>query len=208
MLMKLVDLTHTFGPGMPVYPGDAVPDFVQTSTIEKGGCNEYSVSGGMHVGTHVDAPLHMISGGSFISDIRPSQLIGRGRLIDARSTTKVTKNLVKASKVQTGDIVLVFTGWYKRFHESDYYQSFPDIDLTVAHQLADAGISMLGLDTPSPDRPPFLVHKFLLSNNILIIENLTNLEALVGAADFQIIALPPKIQCEAAPVRVIAVINN
>jgi kynurenine formamidase len=208
MLMKLVDLTHAFGPGMPVYPGDAVPDFVQTSRMEKDGCNEYSVSGGMHVGTHVDAPLHMISGGSFISDIPPSQLIGRGRLIDARGMTKVTKDLVKESKVQIGDIVLVFTGWYKHFHESEYYQSFPEIDLAVAYQLAEAGISILGLDTPSPDRPPFLVHKVLLSNNILIIENLTNLEALVGAANFQIIALPPKIQCEAAPVRVIAVVSD
>jgi kynurenine formamidase len=49
-----------------------------------------------------------------------------------------------------------------------------------------------------------VVHKILLSAELLIIENLTNLEALLGIDKFDVVALPAKLQCEAAPVRVIA----
>jgi len=39
-------------------------------------------------------------------------------------------------------------------------------------------IKLLGMDLPSPDKYPFRIHKKLLENNILIIENLTNLSEL------------------------------
>ena len=63
---------------------------------------------------------------------------------------------------------------------------------------------MVGMDTSSPDDPPFTVHKLLLAHDILIIENLANLSALVGVPRFDVIALPMKIDAEAAPARVIA----
>jgi len=49
-----------------------------------------------------------------------------------------------------------------------------------------------------------VVHKILLSAEVLIIENLTNLEALLGIDAFDVVALPANLQCEAAPIRVIA----
>ena len=76
-------------------------------------------------------------------------------------------------------------------------------DFAVA--LVQAGIRALGMDTASPDREaPFVVHKTLLAREILIIENLVNLEALAGATEFEVIALPVKFQCAGGPVRVIA----
>jgi len=62
---------------------------------------------------------------------------------------------------------------------------------------------MVGLDMCSPDRPPFPVHKILLGGEILIIENLTNMEALEGK-NFTIYAFPIKLQIDGAPVRVVA----
>ncbi|RLD82941.1 MAG: cyclase family protein, partial [Bacteroidetes bacterium] len=41
-------------------------------------------------------------------------------------------------------------------------------------------------------------------NDILIIENLTNLSELLSYPDFNIIALPAKFEAAGAPVRVIA----
>ncbi|MGH7091381.1 MAG: cyclase family protein, partial [Stellaceae bacterium] len=69
--MRLIDLTHTFDGNMPVYPGDPVPQLAQTANIAEHGYNEYSLTCGMHVGTHMDAPLHMIPGGRFMSEISP-----------------------------------------------------------------------------------------------------------------------------------------
>jgi kynurenine formamidase len=63
---------------------------------------------------------------------------------------------------------------------------------------------MLGLDTPTPDQSPFLIHKILLGNEILIIENLTHTEELLEFPNFEIIALPLKIDADGSPARVIA----
>jgi kynurenine formamidase len=48
------------------------------------------------------------------------------------------------------------------------------------------------------------VHKILLGANILIVENLTNLQALLAVSEFEVIALPPKFEADAGPVRAVA----
>lgn len=65
-------------------------------------------------------------------------------------------------------------------------------------------VKMIGLDTPSPDKIPFEIHKYLFQNNILIIENLTNLEKLIDGENFEVIALPLKIRADSSIARVIA----
>ena len=84
------------------------------------------------------------------------------------------------------------------------YRDFPEVAPEFARELVSLGVSIIGLDTPSPDRSPFEVHKILLAAQVPIIENLTNLEALVAVDEFDVVALPAKLQCEAAPVRVVA----
>jgi kynurenine formamidase len=206
--MKLIDLTHTFDANMPVYPGDPTPELKQIAFIGEHGYNDYCLHTGMHVGTHMDAPLHMIPKGAFMSQIPASQFFGPGRLIDARGRERVTAELLENIPLEKGDIVLVLTGWYKHFRSSDYYEAFPEIAPEFAQRLVAAGVSILGLDTPTPDKPPFPVHKILLSKNVLIIENLNDLELLLGVDQFEVIAAPVKFHCEAAPVRVIARMPN
>ena len=94
--MKLIDLTHTFTCDMPVYPGDPPAGLEPIATIAKDGFNDCCVRGGLHVGTHMDAPLHMIEGGAPLSDIPLRQFFGRGRLIDARGYKAVTADLALA----------------------------------------------------------------------------------------------------------------
>jgi kynurenine formamidase len=200
----LIDLTHTFDAEMPVYPGDPVSELKQTAFIEGQGYNEYCLHGGMHVGTHMDAPFHMIPEGAFISEIPITQFFGRGRLVDARGRELVTEDMLDNVSLEKGDIVLVLTGWYKHFRKPDYYDAFPKIDPAFANRLVHKGVSILGLDTPTPDSPPFPVHKILLSQNVLIIENLNDLELLLEVNEFDVIAAPAKFHCEAAPVRVVA----
>lgn len=60
------------------------------------------------------------------------------------------------------------------------------------------------MDTPSPDRVPYAVHRLLLASNILIMENLAHLDQLLGVAQFEVFALPLKLHADAAPVRVVA----
>ena len=65
-------------------------------------------------------------------------------------------------------------------------------------------MSMVGVDTPSPDLAPFPIHKLLLCQRNFIIENLTNLTSLLSTPSFDIIALPIKFAADGAPARIIA----
>ncbi|MFA6535332.1 MAG: hypothetical protein WCS92_03690 [Candidatus Babeliales bacterium] len=66
---------------------------------------------------------------------------------------------------------------------------------------------MIGIDFFSPDKYPFETHKIFFENNILIIENLTNLESLEEIKNFTVIALPLKTETDSALARVIAIID-
>jgi len=67
--MKLIDLTHTFIEDMPVYPGDPASKLKQIANIEKDGFVDHEIKTAMHVGTHMDAPLHMIQDGKKLSEL-------------------------------------------------------------------------------------------------------------------------------------------
>lgn len=98
------------------------------------------------------------------------------------------------------------TGFSEKYRQPEYYEKFPEIGENFAGKAIELGVKVIGMDTSSPDRPPFKVHKLLLGKEILIVENLTNLESLVGIKDFEVFALPAKFHTEAAPVRVIAIV--
>src|SRR3989338_8364412 len=113
-----IDLTQTFGPVMPVYPGDPAPELKQIAAIEKDGFVDHQLNTAMHVGTHMDAPWHMIVNGKKISQIDPDKFFGPGKLIDVRGKEKIDLDLLNGSEISEGDIVLVFTGFGSKFHEA------------------------------------------------------------------------------------------
>jgi kynurenine formamidase len=201
--MKYIDLTHTFKEKMPVYPGDPESSLKQIAFVEKEGFNEFQVKTSMHVGTHMDAPFHMLADGKKLSDFTPERFFGKGWLIDARGKN-IDVNLLEGKKILKGDIVLIMTGFSEKFGDSEYYKSYPEMSKDFAAKIIELGVGMVGMDTPSPDYPPFPIHKLLMRNDVLIIENLTNLKSLIGQGDFTVTALPTKFESEAAPVRVVA----
>lgn len=202
VFMQYIDLTQTFDNNMPVFPGDAEPEFVKNTDVD--GIVHFNLTTGMHVGTHLDAPMHMISGGKLISDYPPEKFFGRGVVIDARGKSSADENLLAGADIRPGDMVLVCFGWGGKFRDADYYSNHPVLAENFAKKLVDLKVFLVGTDTPSPDRAPYKVHKILLPRDILILENLLNLEQLIGQANFEVIALPAKFQTEAAPCRVIA----
>jgi kynurenine formamidase len=201
--MKYIDLTHTFGEKMPVYPGDPEPSLTQIAEIAKEGFTDHEVKTCMHVGTHIDAPLHMIENGKLISDFPLEHFFGKGHLVDARKKESVDVDLLDGISLGKGDIVLVMTGLSAKYHDDAYLQ-YPELTVAFAQRLVDAKVSIVGMDIISPDREPYATHKVLLGNDVLIIENLTNLKELIDVPAFEVIALPWKLQANGAPVRVVA----
>jgi kynurenine formamidase len=200
--MRLIDLTHAFAEPMPVFPGDPPPRLRQTGELD--GAPMFELTTGMHVGTHIDAPLHVFPEGASMADIPVERFIGPGVLIDARGRERIEGSLLEGVELAAGVVVVVCTGLSARFHEAIYYEEYPEVAADFAAALVRAHVRMLALDTPSPDRAPYAMHKVLLGAGVLIAENLTNLEALIGVGEFEVIALPLKLQAEAAPARILA----
>ena len=60
--MKVIDLTHTIRPDMPVYPGTETPRFEPANSYEKDGFKETRLTMFTHTGTHMDPPAHLFAG--------------------------------------------------------------------------------------------------------------------------------------------------
>ena len=152
-MAEWIDLTRTFSDGMPAFPGQNPPEVVQMTDRSRDGYTTFQVTTSMHVGTHMDAPLHMIEGGQYLSDLPVDRFMGRGRIVDAREQSKITSELLSSADVNKGDIVLVYTGFENHFNNpTHYFAHYPEVTEDFARALVEAGAKILGLDTPSPDR--------------------------------------------------------
>ncbi len=199
----LIDLTRLTTHGMPVYPGDTPPRLLESVHFDEHQCVNHEFQGSMHVGTHMDGPMHMIKEGRKLCELPLDRFVGRGQLIDARGRKSLDMDLLVGKNLQAGDIVLFWTAWEEQFGTEDYYGAFPVLTEALAEKLVDLQVKIIGLDSPSPDREPYTVHRVLLQKEILILENLVNLSALDGK-DFELTALPAKWDADSAPARVIA----
>lgn len=202
--MKYIDLSHKIDDGIPVYPGDIEVSLVQVKTILKDKYNAYSFSSSLHAGTHIDCPMHLLQNDSTIAEYPLECFVGKGYLIDARGENEIDYKAKYDNQMQKGDIVLIFTETDKKYGNEDYYYRHPVITNELADFLVSREIRMIGVDMPSPDFPPFPVHKLLLNHGIFIIENLTNLEQLLNVEYFEVFAQPLKIFAEASLTRAFA----
>ncbi|QNO14704.1 cyclase family protein [Alkalicella caledoniensis] len=205
--MNIVDLSQTIRNNMPVHPYDGPVQVIQDKELARDKYNNTRIEAGMHAGTHVDAPRHFLDNPKYICDYNLESFIGNGCLLDVRGEEIITLKDEYSGKVQTGDIVLLYTGQGPYFGKKGYYDGFenqPTMDLKLANFFIDKKIKLLGVDMASPDNMPFKIHKALLDQDIFIMENLTNLDMLLAVPKFEVIALPLKIEAEASIVRAIA----
>jgi kynurenine formamidase len=92
---------------------------------------------------------------------------------------------------------------------SDYYFiNNPGLSESAATYLVSKRINLVGIDSPSIDlgqAKNFRVHKILAKNNILIVENLSNLNK-ISSKQFDFVILPLKLKdATGSPVRAIAI---
>jgi len=203
-LMQIVDLTHPFDSSIPVYPGDPSPQFRVLAEIGTAGYRLGEITTVLHAGTHIDAPGHMLGSGAAVADIPAERFVGRGVLIDVRRKARIDHDVLSGVEMRPGDVVLFMSGRSGQYRKPEYFHDGPVVTEACARALVAAGVSMLGIDFASPDRPPFPVHRILLEAGVPIVENLASLERLSHHPNFEIIALPVRLAAEAAPARVIA----
>lgn len=200
-----LDLSRPINEQTPVFPGDPTIKIEPAGIFQNDGYSDHLVSIGTHVGTHIDAPAHMLDGGKTLDQIPIENFIGRGIYIELKNKVFDIDD-VRAAGIEEGDIVLFNTGMDTNYNEPSYFEDYPSVSEEIAHYLVGKQVKMVGFDMCSPDHKPFPVHKILLGNEVLIIENLTNLGQL-ATKEFTIYALPLSLQLDGAPIRVVANID-
>jgi len=210
----VIDLTHTMRPGMPVYPGTESPQFVNACGIARNGFAEKKMTFFSHTGTHMDVPAHIIRGGATVDQLSPDRFYGKACMVDVRPKTgrAIDMDMIRPFEglMRDMDFVLLRSGWSRFWDDDAYFQGYPVLTPDTAAWISVLGLKGLGIDMISVDKEgstDFPIHRTLLEQDTLIIENLTNLHA-VPAASFAFWCLPLKIENgDGSPVRAVAVVK-
>jgi kynurenine formamidase len=205
--MKFIDLSHSISSALPVFPEDQPVKLNKIKEISKDGYTNFQLCTEMHVGTHVDGPMHLTSDNQFISEIPLDRFTGEGVIFDVQRIDRIGLKNIDTAKIQPDQIVLFRSGMDIKYGEKEYFYNHPVFEEDLIYFLVKQRVKMIGIDWFSPDKEPYPFHKILLQNNILILENLTNLDMLIGR-DFEISAFPLKIKADSSIVRAVARIKE
>lgn len=195
--MTYIDLTMKLTEQIPVWSGDVVPSFAIHTTIEKEGYQTTRLVLGSHSGTHIDSPAHLIEGGKSLDQYSASRFFARCAVLAPEGGGPLPASMVE--EVPPGCDGILCAG------ESAC------LELDAARRLISRGVRLFGFAGGSCDEiesTTFPVHRLLMGCDALIIENLANLDPLVGRV-VDLVALPLFVEgSDGAPARVIARLSN
>ena len=112
-------------------------------------------------------------------------------------------------EIKEKDTVVFSTGWEKQIKEKDnYMENNPGLSKDAAEYLVEKKVNAVAIDCPSIDvgiDSGFVAHKMLLSNQILVIENLCNLWRF-NNEKFTLLITPLKlVGASGSPIRAIGI---
>lgn len=210
--MEVIDLTHIMNGDMPVFPGTEKPVFFQANTLEKDGFAETKFFMYSHTGTHIDAPAHMVAGTNSLDKLGAEHFIGKAVIIDCSSLGKLEIEAEDLAgyeeRLREVDFIIIKTNWSSYWGSARYFDRFPFLTAEAAKWLTGFNLKGIGVDAISIDdmeTKNFPVHNILFSNNMIVIENLTNLDS-VKEEIFMLSCLPLKYEmADGSPVRAVAI---
>lgn len=183
--MKIIDLSHEIHKQMTVFGEMEKPEIIRKYSIKADGFNLHELKLNSHTGTHVDAPAHMVDGKKHLDDFDLDQFYGQGLMlkVDRYAEGEIPLAFLKnyENEIQDVDFLILNSGWHKKWETSDYYSNYPILSDESAQWLTKFKLKGIGLDSISIDpvnSQDVPLHKIILGAEILIIENLTNLDAL------------------------------
>ena len=171
-----------------------------------------------HCGTHLDVPRHFVEDGLDVESVPLEQLILPGHLLDFTHKSNgeaITIGDFEAAeeksgqKIGPGKATICWTGVDKDWGKPGFAKDRPYVPTDVAQWLVDRQITifctdLIGMDDPSEWWWP--THEIWLRNGICMIQQMCNLDKLVGK-EFLLVCLPLKMRDgTASPVRPVALV--
>ncbi|MGA2925292.1 MAG: cyclase family protein [Solirubrobacteraceae bacterium] len=238
--VEIVDLTQPLSESTPVIK--LPPPFANTPGLSREAISHYDERGpawawytltiGEHVGTHLDAPIHWVTGkdGADVASVEPSSLVGPACVIDKTVQTEadpgylLTVADLEAWEAEHGRVperawVLLRTGWGSRAQDEAAFLNIgetgpqtPGPDVGASRWLAsERAISGFGTETVGIDAgaaggfdPPFPLHNLLLGAGRLGLTQLANLERLPATGALLVVSPLKLVGGTGSPSRVFA----
>ncbi len=209
---RLIDISQTLRPGLPVWPGDTAFGLERTWALSDD-CpvNVSRLTLSTHSGAHADAPLHYDPRGADMALVGLAPYLGGVQVVDvsACGPRRICVEDLAERLAQGVQRVIIKT--FARFPLDQWVDEYATPDPSLIAHLAARGVVLIGTDAPSLDP---LTSKDLPSHHAVRRAGMAILEGLVldeaGEGLYDLIALPLKIAgADASPVRaVLRVLND
>lgn len=156
--LEFYDLSHPWGFQAPNWPYFKDVEIERIHYHAKSGVLSQRITTTMHSTTHIDAPAHVVEGTPFIDEVPLDRFFGTGVVvaIPKNKFEMITADdLERATPaIQPDDIVIINTGWHKRYGDNqDYFGRCPGLVPSAAHWLVERGVKVIGHDTQANDHP-------------------------------------------------------
>ena len=211
--MKVYDLTRLITNDILVWPGTPQPVIGEGSTLERDGFRETRLDIFSHVGTHMDAPAHMLDGAATLDELPVNTFWGTAWVLDASKYEAGSEIPPEAldSFPEGANFLLVSTGWELYWNKPEYFGAFPHLAPETVRRALELGVRGIGVDTMGIDPmtdSSYTNHFIMFRAGRVIIENLCNLAPIRGET-VKFAALPLKFEnSDGAPVRAVAEVSG
>lgn len=241
--LRVVDLTNKLQASTPVLrlpePFANLIDFSLETVSEYDEPGPFwkhaNIHTGEHIGTHIDAPIHWISGrdGHDVSEIPPARLFGPAAVLDFSAEAAADPDFLldvhhveaweaEHGAFERGTWLLLRTGWDRY---ADSQDAFINADETGSHtpgftaecaawlagraEISGVGVETVGIDAGRGAEldPPFPLHYHLLGADKYGITSLQNLALLPPKGAAIVVAPLPIVGGTGSPARVYALVE-
>ncbi len=192
---RLYDVSMPIRSGGLVYPNNPAISITQVSSIAAGAtANVSRIDFGSHTGTHVDAPLHFMTGGAGVDELPLDVLMGSARLI-AFGDDVLSVGEAELRRHDLGGVTRLLirtrnSAWLAS-GSTEFHPDFTHVAPDGAAYLVSLGVRLVGVDYLSVEQfrsPHHRTHKTLLENGVVIVEGMLLAEPEPG--DYELRCLP------------------
>lgn len=204
MTCDIRDISPVASSRLAVFPGDTPLSREVMARIDGGDPVTLStLRATAHLGAHVDAPSHYGAGAAAIDALPIERFVGRCRVMHVGVQRG---GLIGASHLTAPvdeERILLASGTFP--DPERWNDDFAGLEPALVDHLADRGVVLVGVDTPSVDRADSKTldaHRRFLARDVSILEGIV----LDGVPDgiYELIALPLRLEgFDASPVRAI-----
>ncbi len=209
---NIFDISVTLKPDMVTYPGDAPFSKQAISSLSDGkSANLSKLTMGSHTGTHIDYALHFFENAPASDDLCLENVVGDALVLDTSKTgaavdAKTLENIWPARAI-TRVLLRTTNSADALFKKKEFFKDFVYLDISGAKFLVEKKVKTVGIDYLSIEKyksSDHAVHRFLLKNNITVIEGLDL--ANINPGEYFLICLPLKIaDADGTPARAVLI---